>query len=103
MVQLPIVVNMAVDNSKTVFAMALESNLHEVSLSNDTVINATIIQIPTYDGEYTINPSAHNSVILETKDKMCTDDITVMKILTATTSNPFGDTFYIAEVENNGD
>lgn len=98
MVNLPIVVQMALDKSKTVFAMALESNLHEVALSNDTVINATIIDIPHYEGSYVVDASAHNAIILETKDKLCTDDITVNKIQTARTSNPYGDTFYIAEV-----
>ena len=87
MVNLPIVVQ-----------MALESNLHEVALSNDTVINATIIDIPHYEGSYVVDASAHNAIILETKDKLCTDDITVNKIQTARTSNPYGDTFYIAEV-----
>lgn len=96
---LPITVTLTLDQSKTVFAMALEAITEEVVLSCDTVINATIVDVPTYDGEYTINPLANNSIILETKDKMCTDDITVTKIQTAQTSNQYGTTFYIAEVE----
>lgn len=98
MISLPIQVNMTLDTSKTVFALALESNLEEVTLQSDTVINATIIDIPRYEGEYVINPLARNSIILETKDKLCTDDITVTKIQTAETHNAYGTTFYIAEV-----
>lgn len=98
MINLPIQVDMTLDSSKTVFALALESNLEEVALQNDTVINATIVDIPVYEGEYTVDPLANNSIILETKDKLCTDDITVNKIHTARTTNQYGVTFYIAEV-----
>lgn len=98
MISLPIQVNMTLDTSKTVFALALESNLEEVTLQSDTVINATIVDIPRYEGEYTVDPLANNSIILETKDKLCTEDITVNKIQTARTTNQYGTTFYIAEV-----
>lgn len=98
MINLPIVVEMTLDKSKTVFAMALESNIEEYTLTNDTVINATIIDIPVYDGSYTVDPLANNSITLETKDKLCTDDIKVNKIQTARTTNQYGTTFYIAEV-----
>lgn len=98
MINLPIQVELSLDKSKTVFAIALESNLEEITLSNDTVINATIIDIPQYAGAYTVTPLAAGDVVLETKDKLCTDDITVLKIPTYQTHNESGITFYIAEV-----
>lgn len=100
MINLPIQVNMTLDQSKTVFALALESNIEEVMLSNDTVINATIIDVPQYEGPYTVDPLAKSDIVLETKDKMCHEDITVKKIKTSETINPAGGyTLYIAEME----
>ena len=100
MINLPIVVDMTLDTSKTAFAMALESNIEEYTLTNDTVINATIIDVPQYEGPYTIDSLSKNDVVLETKNKMCSDDITVKKIKTSETINPAGGyTLYIAEME----
>ena len=95
---LPITVNLTLDQSKTVFAMALESSDETYELMNSMVINATIVDVPQYEGEYVITPLAANNVVLETKDKMCSDDITVLKIPTYQTHNESGITFYIAEV-----
>ena len=99
-IQLPIQVEMTLDKSKTVFTMALESNIEEAVLQNSMVINATIVDVPQYEGEYVIIPLADNDQVLETKDKLCTDDITVTKIPTFQTHNESGITFYIAEVGN---
>lgn len=98
MISLPIQVNITLEKSKTVYAMALESTVEEYELTNSTVINATIIDIPEYEGSYTITPLANDNVVVETKDKLCTDDITVLKIPTYQTHNESGITFYIAEV-----
>ena len=95
---LPITVNLNLDQSKTVFAMALESTDETYELMNSMVINATIVDVPQYEGEYVVTPLAANNVVLETKDKMCNDDITVLKIPTYQTHNESGITFYIAEV-----
>lgn len=95
---LPIVVNMTVDSSKTVFAMALESNLEEVTLQNDTVINVTIYDVPHYEGSYTITPLANQQVVLETEGKMMDENLTVLRIPTYETRNDYGMTMYIAEV-----
>lgn len=96
----PITVELKVDSSKRVFAMALESNQHDLELSNATAI---IVQsggdVPYYDGEYLVIPHSKNETILQTKNKKCRDNITVTKIQTARTTNPYGTTFYIAEVE----
>ena len=99
-IQLPIVVDMTIDTTKTVFDMTIESNIEEIDLESSTVIEATIIDIPKYEGDYVITPLADNDQVLETKDKLCTDDITVTKIPTFQTHNESGITFYIAEVGN---
>lgn len=78
--------------------MALESSDETYELMNSMVINATIVDVPQYEGEYVITPLAADNVVLETKDKMCSDDITVLKIPTYQTHNESGITFYIAEV-----
>lgn len=98
MIQLPITAFLTVDVSKRVFMMAVEQKEETYCLKLDTVVNATIYDVPKYDGEYTVSPQAYDPVILETKDKLCEDDITVLKVPTRETTNEYGTTFYIAEV-----
>lgn len=55
-------------------------------------------QLPYYDGEYVIEPSAHHDIILQTNGKAMADDVTVLQIYSAEVSNPAGGyTFYIAD------
>lgn len=95
----PITVDLQIDNSNRVFDMALESNQRTVDLSAATAI---VVQagsdVPRYEGDYLVIPHAYNEKVLQTKNKMCTDNITVTKIKTSSTTNPYGTTFYIAEV-----
>lgn len=50
-----------------------------------------------YIGPYSVDPSAHNDIILLTKNKSMHDNVTVQKIYSAEVSNPSGgNTFYIA-------
>ena len=97
MINLPIIVNMTVESNPMVFSMSVETNPIELSLGTDTAINVTIIDAPTYDGDYVVDPLAHSAIVLETKNKVCTDNVTVNKIRTAETHNDYGVTFYIAE------
>lgn len=56
--------------------------------------------IEQYDGPYEVTPDAHAPVILGTSNKILAEDVTVKKIPYYQTSNPSGDTVYIAsEVE----
>lgn len=56
-----------------------------------------------YEGDYTVTPRPFDSVILETRDKTMTDDVTVLKVPYYETSNIYdGKTVYIAEDINNG-
>lgn len=49
-----------------------------------------------YDGEYVITPLAHDNQVLETNNKLLTDDVTVLKVPYFETSNLHGNTVYIA-------
>lgn len=71
----------------------------EAKLSDDneiikgTITNYTIA--PIYDGDYIVTPRAHEEVILETSDKLLTDDVTILKIPYFETHNDYGETIYI--------
>ena len=97
MIQLPIVVNMSVDQSKRVYCLAVEQTCETYCLCTDAVYNVNIIDAPRYEGDYIITPLAAEAIILQTRDKVCEDDITVLKIPTHETHNEYGVTFYIAE------
>lgn len=95
----PVEVELTVDTSKRVFAIAMKSNTEEVELSTAVaVVIEGSSDIPIYDGEYVVNPKAKSEIVLQTKNKRCRDNITVTKIQTAQTHNTYGTTFYIAEV-----
>lgn len=49
-----------------------------------------------YKGEYTVIPKANAPTVLETAGKTLNKDVTVTKIPYYETSNPTGDTVYIA-------
>lgn len=98
MIQLPIVVNMSVDQSKRVFCLAVEQTCETYQMTQDAVFNVNIVDAPIYEGDYVITPLAHSQTVLETKDKLLEDNVTVLKIPTSETHNQYGITFYIAEV-----
>lgn len=67
-----------------------------------SVVNAIKINggFPEYAGAYEVIPSAKSDITLNTKDKVCVDNITVNKITKFETANPGGGyTLYIAEME----
>lgn len=54
--------------------------------------------LPYYSGPYTVDPSTHGDIVLETAGYAMSDDITVNKIYYAEVSNPAdGVTAYIAD------
>lgn len=72
---------------------------HNVSLSTDSVINVTVYDADKYEGEYIVTPLAFTDQELETKDKVLTDNVVVLKVPKYETSNVSGGkTVYIAEV-----
>lgn len=48
-----------------------------------------------YDGDYIVIPKAWESTVLETKDKLMEDEVTVTEIPYAETSNEYGKTVTI--------
>lgn len=71
---------------------------------NFTIEESIIISGETYDvyrGEYVVTPKKDQQTILDTKEKLMADDVTVLKIPYHETSNQFnGKTIFIAEVNN---
>ena len=69
----------------------------------DVTINGSTETHETYFGPYEVIPLAFTDQILETNNKIMTDDVTVFKVPYHETSNLFdGKTAYIAEVVNDG-
>ena len=67
--------------------------------TNFTIEETIVISGETYDvyrGEYEVTPKAHSETILETREKLMADDVTVLKIPYYETSNESGLTVYIA-------
>lgn len=55
-------------------------------------------KVPTYQGDYTITPKAYNDQVLETQDKLMTENLVVLKVPKWQTGNPSGGyTVFIAE------
>lgn len=95
----PVVAVLSIDESQTEFEVNAESNQHALTVSNDIQINVSTVDVPTYAGPYKATPKANSTVVLETKDKRCKDNITVLKVPRYQTHNEYGTTFYIAEEE----
>lgn len=99
MIQFPKDLYFEVVDSKNVFELeAVQSEaIHEF----DAVNTIQVVEgVPTYDGEYEVTPLAKSEVVLDTKDKLMEDNVTVKKITKFETTNPGGGyTLYIAEME----
>ena len=66
-------------------------NTFEADFGQITRVAAT----GAYTGQYEITPNPDEAIILPTKDKMMTKNLTVFKIPYWETSNPVGTTVYI--------
>ena len=75
--------------------MAIPFNISEKPSIVFAIDNVKIGHTP-YDGEYTVIPKANAPTVLETAGKTLNKDVTVTKIPYYETSNPTGDTVYIA-------
>lgn len=94
----PITVDLTVSSTVQQFPLSANSNLTPLELHNETTINVSYYDVPLYEGEYTVTPSASADIELPTNGKLCEDNITVLTIPTYETHNEYGTTFYIAEV-----
>jgi len=67
----------------------------------DKVLFVDTVQREHYAGPYVVTPLVLNPIVLETKDKMMDDDVTVLKVPYLETANPSGgNTAYIGENAN---
>lgn len=77
-------------------------SISEVSLSGVVTI-PTIVQIPLYEGEYSVTPKVASDVVLPTNGKQMQQDVTVLKIPQFEVSNESGGkTLIIGEEYYNG-
>ena len=77
MIELPIIVDLTVNKNDVVFEFDLENLNPEIEFTASNVIN---VEFPTYDGDYTVDASVHNPVVLETQGKVMNDDVTVNQL-----------------------
>lgn len=77
------------------FIFTLEEPEYEFTIEEAIVIHEGQ-SYDVYDGQYEVTPSAHNQIVLETREKLMADDVTVLKIPYYETSNESGLTVYIA-------
>ena len=78
MITLPLVVDLFLDESKTVYDFSIENNLEEVELDNDVVIEVGGI-VPIYTGDYDVTPTDH-AIVLNTKDLELVENVVVNPI-----------------------
>lgn len=96
-IQIPIVVQMDVLENSNVYELAVDKTVNEFTLTLDTAVIAEITDVDKYEGDYIITPLAYESQILETKQKLCTENIVVKEVPKWETSNQSGGyTVYIA-------
>lgn len=83
-------VRLQVDEPEVIGLCVDESEIVELGFEEKIVI-VDPGQMDVYDGPYVVDPDFDGQV-LDTNNKMMTDDVTVNPILVARTSNPSGGT-----------
>lgn len=85
MIELPIIVDLTVNRNEVVFDFDLENTNPEIEFTSSNVIN---IELPTYDGDYVVDASPDNPVILETNGKAMAGNVTVNQLPTQQIQQP---------------
>ncbi len=69
----------------------------DISISTEfsDVIEVVTSDVPYYEGDYTVIPLAEEEKILETKNKLMSDDVTVKKVPIYSVDNEHGQTVSI--------
>ena len=75
---------------------ALIGRIRPHKVLSGKVVLPTFVGGDIYEGEYTITPKAGRSQTLETKNKMMSNNLTVLEIPFFETSNENGTTIFIA-------
>lgn len=81
-----------IDTDAETFSVREDSAIFNPDLSYSTGTSP----IPAYTGSYTVNPSSTNEQTLNTGGYRMTDNVKVLKISYAETSNTYGTTISIA-------
>lgn len=76
MITLPIVVDLILDESKTVYDFSIEND-NEIELSSDVTIS--VGSVPIYTGDYVVTPS-DESIVLNTKNLELIENVVVNPI-----------------------
>lgn len=67
------------------------------TLNGEYGVYQEVVRGDIYEGATEVIPRAYDDVILQTRNKVVTENITVFKVPTYETHNPTGITFYIAQ------
>lgn len=95
--ELPIRINLNVQQDQIAYPFEISNQNEQIDFTTDTEIHVEIVGREEYEGPYIVTPLAFDNQILQTKDKTCTDDVTVLKVPKYETSNlSGGKTVYIA-------
>lgn len=74
----------------------ISSGEAKIRLTADTT-KVLMYNAPVYDGVYTVTPKAYDAQVLQTKNRVLEDNVTVEKVPSFDVSNQSGGTtFYIA-------
>lgn len=91
----PLIIDVVVDED--VFDVDIDDDSIDIDMG-DCTINVNSIIGERYTGDYVVDPT-FTPVVLETNNKVMTDDVTVNPILVSQVSNPSGGyTVYIGVV-----
>ena len=78
MIQLPLTVNLTVNESRQVYGLTVESNSEPLNMEVLTPVVSSTVE--DYAGPYTVTATTDGAVILNTEGKRCTGNITVERI-----------------------
>lgn len=78
MIQLPLTVNLTVNESRQVYGLTVESNSNPLNMEVLTPVVSSTVE--DYAGPYITTATTDGDVILSTEGKRCTENITVKRI-----------------------
>lgn len=87
-----------IDDTSIYAQLTGEGSIQAILTEEAGTIEGVIAQYTAatiYDGDYIVKPKAYEDIVLDTSDKLLTDDITVLEIPYYETSNVSGYTVYI--------
>lgn len=86
MIQLPLTVNLTVNESRQVYGLTVESNSEPLNMEVTTPVVSSTVE--DYAGPYTATATTDGAVVLNTEGKKCTGNITVAQLPEMEINNP---------------